>query len=117
MAALNAYQHDSGMHPFTCPHRRDGAHRTSTDLGVLRATAHGWVCPDCDYTQDWAHQFMVGMGTAALAYTEQRTEDGCRVCGHRSRHRTTFLALMGMAAPGIVCPDCPAGYCLPSDPS
>jgi hypothetical protein len=26
--------------------------------GVLVATPECWVCPYCDYTQDWAHEFM-----------------------------------------------------------
>lgn len=46
------------FHPFTCPARGDGAHHTTTDLGVLVATTGGWTCPDCDYTQGWAHSFM-----------------------------------------------------------
>lgn len=24
----------------------------------LVATINGWICPTCDYTQDWAHEFM-----------------------------------------------------------
>lgn len=58
VVALNRWQ-SGPFHPFTCPHRRDG-HRTTTDIGVLVATERGWVCPDCGYTQDWAHDFMTG---------------------------------------------------------
>lgn len=56
--ALNAYQNAGRMHPFTCPNRGDGLHRVTADLGALVATVDGWVCPDCDYTQGWAHGFM-----------------------------------------------------------
>ena len=46
-------------HPFTCPNRYDTPHRQAGgDLGILIATEDGWVCPDCDYTQDWAHLLM-----------------------------------------------------------
>lgn len=42
-------------HPYTCGNRGDGRHGTEGgDLGVLIATAEGWVCPHCSYTQDWA---------------------------------------------------------------
>ena len=48
---LNEYQEGGWMHPFTCGgcSNRDG----------LIATEAGWICPDCDYTQDWAHEFML----------------------------------------------------------
>lgn len=66
--ALNQYQ--VGVHgglpspSFTCPNRSDAgpggqAHgQEGGDLGVLVATPAGWICPHCDYTQDWAHAFM-----------------------------------------------------------
>ena len=50
VAALNAWQHGP-MHPFTC----GGNHAIHV---ILEATTDGWVCPDCPYTQDWAHDFM-----------------------------------------------------------
>jgi hypothetical protein len=54
VAALNRFQAESGMHPFTC----GNDHAT----GALHLVAHedGWHCwlPDCDYRQDWAHRFM-----------------------------------------------------------
>jgi len=56
--SLNDYQRSGLMHPFTCPNRGDGQHRTTSDLGVLSATTDGWMCPNCDYTQSWAHDFM-----------------------------------------------------------
>jgi hypothetical protein len=56
---LNAYQTSRRFHPFTCPNRGDGAHRHfNGNLGALVATTRGWICPFCDYTQDWAHDFM-----------------------------------------------------------
>lgn len=54
--SLNRYQGSGLMHPYTCPHREVG-HRDGADRGVLVATTGGWTCPDCDYRQDWAHQW------------------------------------------------------------
>lgn len=56
--ALNLFQNDGWHHPFTCGsgNRADAAHLDGE--GVLVATAQGWKCPYCDYTQDWAHGFM-----------------------------------------------------------
>lgn len=52
-------QTQGATHPFTCPNRGDGRHRNAYgDLGALVATTRGWICPFCDYTQDWAHDFM-----------------------------------------------------------
>ncbi len=51
---LNSYQIDSGFHPFTCPASPHGRKAKQ----FLLATSGGWICPDCDYTQDWAHAFM-----------------------------------------------------------
>jgi hypothetical protein len=67
VAALNDYQQAGWMHPFTCPNRGDGKHRTTTDLGILVATEAGWTCPDCDYTQGWAHSFMADPAAAPPA--------------------------------------------------
>jgi hypothetical protein len=53
---LNEYQRCGWVHPFTCPNRDDGKHR---DEGVLVAAVEGWYCPDCDYTQNWCHEFML----------------------------------------------------------
>jgi hypothetical protein len=52
-------QMSGALHPFTCPNRGDGNHREAYgDTGALVATVRGWICPFCDYTQDWAHDFM-----------------------------------------------------------
>jgi hypothetical protein len=56
--SLNAYQHSGAFHPFTCGSgNRTDAHHLDGE-GLLVATNDGWHCPYCDYTQDWAHQFM-----------------------------------------------------------
>ena len=53
------HQMEHRFHPFTCANRGDGKHReVGTDLGMLFPTVRGWICPFCDYTQDWAHAFM-----------------------------------------------------------
>ena len=59
VANLNAYQVAGRFHPFTCPNRNRKTHRVfNGDLGALVATVRGWICPWCDYTQEWAHDFM-----------------------------------------------------------
>lgn len=51
VAALNRFQHASGVHPFTCG--RDACSQP------LVATRDGWRCPTLDgYEQGWAHAFM-----------------------------------------------------------
>lgn len=56
VASLNDFQGSGVAHPFTCANATDLPHRD--DRGVLIATEQGWVCADCDYTQDWAHAHM-----------------------------------------------------------
>lgn len=51
---LNTWQTAGYLHPFTCPNRGD-----HTGEGDLVATPDGWVCSQCDYTQDWAYRQMV----------------------------------------------------------
>lgn len=59
VASLERYQREGKFHPFTCPNRGDGNHReNAVDLGALVPTVRGWICPFCEYTQDWAHDFM-----------------------------------------------------------
>jgi hypothetical protein len=48
---LNRFQQLGFVHEFTCPNSH--ADRT------LHATPNGWICPGCDYTQDWAHESML----------------------------------------------------------
>ena len=51
--ALNQFQRRGDVHEFTCPENHGGADRT------LIATKEGWICPHCDYRQDWAHPAML----------------------------------------------------------
>lgn len=53
---LNRYQTGEYMHPFTCPSEMHEA--------VLIGSRDNWECPypECDYTQTWAHDFMVNKG-------------------------------------------------------
>jgi hypothetical protein len=75
---LNEDQHSNGIHPYTCGNCRDklgiyyarnkktGVERHIGILGKptedeetvihdreLVATKDGWICPTCDYKQDW----------------------------------------------------------------
>ena len=58
VASLNGYQASEKYHPYTCRNRGASFHRWRLgDKGVLIPTTSGWICSDCDYTQDWAHAF------------------------------------------------------------
>jgi hypothetical protein len=50
--SFNEYQGAGFMHPFTCPE----AHLEGRDLVAREDGLH---CPHCDYTQDWAHPWML----------------------------------------------------------
>ena len=52
MDSLNAWQNRGDVHPFTCSQHSNNP---------LVATRDGWHCAvdGCDYTQNWAHNFMV----------------------------------------------------------
>ena len=50
VASLNGFQESGMFHPFTCG--------TSSLHRDLVAAEDGWHCPECDYRQDWAHDFM-----------------------------------------------------------
>lgn len=57
---LRDWQRSGFVHPYTCGKRHRSTHVWSDwgmDYGVLIPTRKGWVCSDCDYTQDWAHDF------------------------------------------------------------
>lgn len=54
--SLQQFQNTPEFHEFTCLHRGDGNHRGD---GALTPTVRGWICPYCDYTQNWAHGFML----------------------------------------------------------
>jgi len=66
---LNQFQRSPAIHPFTCPGHAGGGDRT------LVATRSGWICPHCDYRQDWFHDFMVRWEAArdCLRLTPPRT--------------------------------------------
>lgn len=54
------------IHPFTCINRGDARHAPVNSItDVLIATTAGWVCPFCDYTQNWAHAAMLERPAAA----------------------------------------------------
>lgn len=55
--ALDHWQNNRPVHPFTCGNRDDHPDHNG-DKGVLIPTTRGWICQFCDYTQDWAHDFM-----------------------------------------------------------
>lgn len=69
---LNEWQTNTGeglsAHPFTCANRDDGQHGDAGgDIGILIATEGGWVCPFCDYTQNWAHAIMAAPSASLVA--------------------------------------------------
>lgn len=47
---LNRFQNTANVHPFTCLI----CHDTN-----LFARTDGWICPNCDYTQNWAMSLMM----------------------------------------------------------
>lgn len=49
------------MHPYTCGNRHDHPDMAG-DRGVLVPTVRGWICPFCDYKQNWAHGIDSGIG-------------------------------------------------------
>lgn len=57
VAKLTEFQRCGWVHAFTCGDRGDHP-VIDGDKGVLVATTRGWICQCCDYTQDWAHDFM-----------------------------------------------------------
>jgi hypothetical protein len=54
--SLNNFQKCGIFHEFTCGTKEK---HSKGDSDTLVATPHGWVCPSCDYTQKWAHGFMI----------------------------------------------------------
>lgn len=79
IAALNEFQALANIHPFTCPHNHGDKSR------VLIARQDGWHCPNCDYTQDWAHQSMLQIGFEAAQKRTSAEADApmyeCPECG------------------------------------
>jgi hypothetical protein len=77
--ALNRYQQEQWMHPFTCGNRDEGHGELWGDTGTLIATVRGWVCLFCDCTQEWAYAFMAEASPeefAALNATDRAKDEG-----------------------------------------
>lgn len=57
VANLNRWQKCGYVHEFTCPkdHAAEAGHHATV---ALYAHHSGWICPLCDYRQDWAHAMM-----------------------------------------------------------
>lgn len=47
ISELNRFQDDPRFHGYTCG--------MNSNHSLLVATVAGWICKDCDYTQNWAH--------------------------------------------------------------
>ena len=62
--SLNDYQKCGVFHEFTCGTKEK--HKIGAPDALI-ATADGWVCPSCDYTQNWAHAGMKDDSWRALA--------------------------------------------------
>ncbi|KAB2976015.1 hypothetical protein F8R89_30885 [Streptomyces sp. SS1-1] len=86
VAALNRFQREGGMHPFTC-----GAEHATGQSPVLVATNGGWVCPDpqCVYRQDWAHAFMTERSMSITLPPYSGDDATCIKCGDVGA-RTTY---------------------------
>jgi len=62
---LNEYQTSGKFHPYTCGTPDCGRTKLCVNWrgdqhevffrSELVATTNGWICPNCDYTQDWYH--------------------------------------------------------------
>jgi hypothetical protein len=64
-AALNAYQKSRRFHPYTCGFNRTDKNHMDGE-GILVATANGWICPFCDYKQDWAAELLLRVGKGEI---------------------------------------------------
>lgn len=63
--SLNVYQNAGLMHPFTCGNNSDH---------LLVAREDGWFCPECDYRQYWAHDWMTNWKWSGMV--RQMVKDG-----------------------------------------
>lgn len=68
---LNLFQEKAnGFHPFTCGSAKRCVEQIKIGDGeksfevstTLVATERGWICPNCDYTQNWAWDTMLAIG-------------------------------------------------------
>ena len=55
VADLFDRQMADNSHPYTCGNRRNHP-VVMGDKGVLIPTIYGWICPFCDYRQNWSHE-------------------------------------------------------------
>lgn len=69
--ALNRYHLLGQGHPFTCANRDGHVAIGGIDAGLLVATNEGWVCPCCEYRQDWAWAFMAETPSPYRSLQEQ----------------------------------------------
>ncbi len=84
VVALNRYQEETFMHPFTCC-SHDGCERHEReDSGMLIATNEGWVCPCGKWKQDWAHEFMLNKPVDPFAAIRDRMKTNEPVMGDES---------------------------------
>jgi hypothetical protein len=60
--SLCYYQMMPDAHSYLCANKDTPAHR-GQEAGLLVPTLGGWVCPFCDYRQDWAHAGHLGRTT------------------------------------------------------
>lgn len=53
MNSINAFQKYSIFHQYTCENWADANHKS----GILIALIGGLFCRECEYTQDWVHDW------------------------------------------------------------
>lgn len=68
VAALARWQTYGFVHEFTCMAIDHPAGKNN----VLYPTRDGWRCLHCDYTQDWAHNFMFEPQTNPLDISDTK---------------------------------------------
>ncbi len=79
--ALNRWQGDPSVHPFTCPADGSSGSWKHSDRRILIATYERWECPRCAYVQHWAHAYMASpteSTTAAEGSDPSATTDNAR---------------------------------------
>lgn len=89
--ALNRWQANEWVHPYTCGNRSAEGHKEyaeahgQRDHGILQATPEGWVCPTCDYTQDTAWAGMLHV--EAFDFTETFLDGGRDIVPRQGHER------------------------------
>ena len=64
--SLQQYQDDGFAHPYTCICDGDNGHHPN-----LIPTIDGWMCPKCDYKQDWFHSMALKVHEAYTSYVSK----------------------------------------------